>query len=441
MDYYDLLIRRSRQAQPSSLVVDLPMDTQSPAYDNLGNAITYVGSPNATTFGGMTCTEFSGSQGLYVADPPNAPTGDHPFSQSIWVNIKDSTADMGLAGLGSSPNTKTWAFIKCQNKKVGAGGWFMDYNPNVTLTVGTWYHLVQTYNGEQWDFYVDGEHVYTSTTYTPELGDTSYRVSAGCHYGDRNWAYGYLKAYRAYDKALSLEEIQDLYHEFDQSDSSSSGSDISDSSSSGGGLDPSLVFYLPFTESATADVAGGRTMQVTGTVSLTTIDGIPCANVGGGNKLFTDVLAGLNGNLPTGNESWTVMCFGNVSSPGGANNLYALGTNTGRKCILQGPKGGYPIYNNYNPDHEPRTPAWTANTWVHTAATYDGDTKTLKGYFNGSPNGSWSLGDQGLNVTLGGVHIGEFGGYRASASYVASVRIYNRVLSDSEIADLAGEFN
>jgi hypothetical protein len=78
---------------------------------------------------------------------------------------------------------------------------------------------------------------------------------------------------------------------------------------------------------------------------------------------------------------------------------------------------------------------------VHTAATYDGDTKTLKGYFNGLPNGSWSLGDQGLNVTLGGVHIGEFGGYRASASYVASVRIYNRVLSDSEIADLANEFN
>ena len=238
----------------------------------------------------------------------------------------------------------------------------------------------------------------------------------------------------------------------DQSDSSSSMSDssssmsdssssASDSSSSGGGLDPNLVFYLPFTESATADVAGGRTMQVTGTVSLTTIDGIPCANVGGGNKLFTDVLAGLNGNLPTGNESWTVMCYGNVSSPGGANNLYALGTNTGRKCILQGPKGGYPIYNNYNPDHEPRTPAWAANTWVHTAATYDGDTKTLKGYFNGQPNGSWSLGDQGLNVTLGGVHIGEFGGYRASASYVASVRIYNRVLSDSEIADLAGEFN
>jgi len=211
-------------------------------------------------------------------------------------------------------------------------------------------------------------------------------------------------------------------------------------SRSSGGLDPSLVFYMPFTDSATADIAGGRTMQVTGTVSLTTVDDIPCASVGGGNKLFTDVLAGANGDLPTGNESWTVCCFAYFPSLSWANNFFALGTNSGRKCILQGPKGGHPIYNNYGPDHEPGSPQWTTGVWHHTAATYDGTTMTLKGYFDGQPNGTWSLANQGLSITLGGVHMGEFGGYQAATSYIASPRIYNRVLTDVEIADLANEF-
>lgn len=204
-----------------------------------------------------------------------------------------------------------------------------------------------------------------------------------------------------------------------------------------------LVFYMPFTDSVTADIAGGRTMTTTGSPVLTTIDGVPCASIGNNNKLFTDTLAGTNGNLPTGNASWSVMCFAYFPSLSWANNFFALGQASGRLCILQGPKGGHPIYNNYGPDHEPGTPDWTTGVWHHTAATYDGSTMTLKGYFDGSPNGTWSVASQGLNITVGGsggVHMGEFGGYWCPECYIASARIYNRVLSDDEIADLAGEF-
>src|SRR5690554_2362541 len=76
------------------------------------------------------------------------------------------------------------------------------------------------------------------------------------------------------------------------------------------------------------------------------------------------------------------------------------------------------------------------NTWMHVAATYDG--QSLRMYINGTLNGSLSLPSSpaiavnGLPLTIGA----EAGGYRGLQGAMDDVRIYNTALSAAEILEL-----
>src|SRR5690606_13906736 len=76
------------------------------------------------------------------------------------------------------------------------------------------------------------------------------------------------------------------------------------------------------------------------------------------------------------------------------------------------------------------------NTWMHVAATYDG--QSLRMYINGTLNGSLSLPSSpaiavnGLPLTIGA----EAGGYRGLQGAMDDVRIYNTALSLEEIQNI-----
>ena len=74
------------------------------------------------------------------------------------------------------------------------------------------------------------------------------------------------------------------------------------------------------------------------------------------------------------------------------------------------------------------------NTWIHVAGTYDGTTMRI--YYNGVLQGSVA-GPPGINTNDEPLRVGQNDGGRFFKGTMDDVRVYNRALSDEEIAEMA----
>lgn len=196
------------------------------------------------------------------------------------------------------------------------------------------------------------------------------------------------------------------------------------------GSDPTMVFYAPLSEYVD-NAETGQSISYTGEPSFNVIGGIPCVSnsrilINDDNSNFpvrgaSRTLSGWVRFIRVAN-SWT-FAFG---AGGDDTNTLSMGGNEGKILC-------------YSRENSLKTNvSIEANKWYHLLATYDGT--TLNMYINGILSGT-------QNKTLNtenepGVYVG----YLATQSsydfdgYVSAVRLYNRVLTDSEIAELASEF-
>jgi len=75
--------------------------------------------------------------------------------------------------------------------------------------------------------------------------------------------------------------------------------------------------------------------------------------------------------------------------------------------------------------------------WYHITVTYDGDNNEVTFYRNGKMVGSpFSVSGSGLGIDNNPLRIGRYTGTYPFSGIIASVRIYNRALSESEIKRL-----
>ena len=395
-------------------------------YDLAGNDDATL--PNGATYsadnGGILTFNRSLSQSAHAASMPSLLT---TFTAETWVKFNNVVIAGGNATCtitevyNSTPINYTIGTGMTGNTTVWQGGYYngaWHLAGTVVPVVGVWYCMVVTYDGTNVRFYVNGE-----LNDTVAAGSTPGYSGQGIHVGER-WDGAYLQesfldgsipVVRLYDRALSSSEVKINYNanrarftslvtdgliqNLDASNVDSySGSGTDWFDLSGAGNNATLQGYAPWTDD------GDQSYFVfsTGYANAGTI--LP-------NTAYTKI-----GIFRVTNN------YGNLASGDGSNSHAFWGAGT--QTLQSGHNGAWnTVVSNVT------TPL---DQWVFGAVTFD-STTGWKLYLNNETPVTNSSTDQfTANPAL--VYIGSYEGGTNLNGKVAVSLIYNRALSEVEMA-------
>jgi sialidase-1 len=187
------------------------------------NVADQTGVNTGTSEGGLSFTEGRIHSGRFfdgiddaIRNTALTPSFTADVTVSIWVNFTSSANNLRIldfcqAGGSGFPG------INIKMGEVGnagklaldnSGGPTTELTTATTINDGLWHHAAVTRSGTTYTFYVDRQVVGTSggtlLTYTQML------VGVSSELGNLRWFLGYLDELRAYDRALSEPELDQL---------------------------------------------------------------------------------------------------------------------------------------------------------------------------------------------------------------------------------------
>jgi chitodextrinase len=196
--------------------------TTAADYSGNGNTGTITGATWTTGKVGKGALDFNG-----VSDYINAGTGSSltltgDMAVSAWVNINDIRLyDTIISYAGAVGNPVQYAFELCQRKvsfRQGNKSCASDNQGNTILNTGQWYHIaaVRTGSSGNWSvaLYVNGAlDKVISLTLDPSTSNLSpVRIGSNIS-GGSNYFDGSLDDVRIYNRALSTQEVLDIYND------------------------------------------------------------------------------------------------------------------------------------------------------------------------------------------------------------------------------------
>lgn len=418
------------------------------------NASEWAGYGSITykTVDGVPCAYFNGdnSNGLYMGGKA---LETQTFTVSIVFNTKSFSPTSGympyLVNFGTSSSDNSRLALRLDNYYAGnKNALAMVYNGVYlsvqNLSADTWYSAQMKFDGTQISLYLNGE-------LQSQLNVSAMEIQSGVWIGkspSNDGAFnGYLSSMRVYNRALSDAEIALLAREFVFNSAPLAGRK--------GLLVPvgesvvappanGLVFYASLSEeSSTAET--GQTLTKNGMVTYQTVEGLPCARFDATNSYLSATVPNMAGVLTGTISLWIYVSndagkystdyprfftFGDKSKP-----------NNGFICGTWAKPGGVINYQSNNSSN-----AWpSANNplrkgrWINFVATIT-ESGFLQSYVNGSEGSFCETG--AITINEPSVYINYINGdYGIDGIYIADVRMYNRILSASEIQSLALEHN
>ncbi|QTH80203.1 putative concanavalin A-like lectin/glucanases superfamily protein [Pseudomonas phage pPa_SNUABM_DT01] len=180
-----------------------------------------VGGKNGTGTAGLTfetklgrkAVKLPGSINNWI-DLPSLTIGAGPWTVSTWycpetlagyqhlLSSSDNTEFLFKISPTSDPTpTRTYLYAKTM---APAGSKFA----NVNISVNVWHLITITYDAGTLKFYINGVLRGTYSV-TMNIAAKTFRIGNGVGTGE--YSRGWQADLRIYDKALSLEEVQDLY--------------------------------------------------------------------------------------------------------------------------------------------------------------------------------------------------------------------------------------
>ncbi|GEM_PF-5253009 len=204
-----------------------------------------------------------------------------------------------------------------------------------------------------------------------------------------------------------------------------------------------LVLHYPFEEgsgTSTADQAGTNTGTLKNSIQWTSgqLGGALDFDLSGGSGVFEDVTTANSVNIPA-DSSWSASAWVRLeSTPASGNNRLILqqndgGGGTGRSWLAV--SDSMKLYSYLGGNSTESTTALTLNQWHHVAITAGSGTITL--YLDGVAVGNSSLD---VEANQGIFHIGNHKSPTDEKQWdgqIDDVRIYSRILSASELSDIA----
>lgn len=430
------------QIPSEGLALYVPLSEAPNASEWAGyGAITYK------TVDGVPCAYFNGdnSNGLYMGDKAFE---TQTFTVSIVFNTKSFSPTSGympyLVNFGTSSSDNSRLALRLDNYySNNRNALAMVYNGVYllvqNLSADTWYSAQMKFDGRQISLYLNGELKSQFNVSAMEIQSGVWIGKSPSNDGAFN---GYLSSLRVYNRALTDAEIALLAREFVFNPAPLAGRK--------GLLVPvgesvvappanGLVFYAPLSEeSSTAET--GQALTKTGTVTYHTVEGLPCARFDTKNSYLSATVPNMAGVLTGTISLWIYISgdagknatdyprfftFGDKSKP---NNGFICGTWAKPEGVINyqsnNSSNGWPSAN--NPLRKGR--------WINFVATIT-ESGFLQSYVNGSEGSFCETG--AITINEPSVYINYINGdYGVDGIYIADVRMYNRILSASEIQSL-----
>ena len=420
---------------------------------------------------------FSQTEGV-IANVDNLPYGNSARTISCWVyptqtNPFNSTMDFFSYGYPSTNNRYGLGIAK-DFTSFRVFGYSNTTTYNYSVELKKWYHIVFTFDTDYTEkCYVNGELIGTQTHSnintlqgSATIGRTTGDDSTSCFYGN-------IKNVQIYNRVLSAEEVTQLYNkqeitsgrvlniplQYGKDDESiftsksfiydysilttSSGFDefgypIRYDIASEAGINYSpmlvkdgLVFYAPLQKDIAPII--GNAPSLSGDAIFGEVNGVKCLQCNGNTRIDypqTD-------DLPTGNAPRSMSAWVSTITNSNWNFICGFGGDNSQTTSFTFNSGRIHFYNGPIEQQMSLTSYPFDNSWVHVLVTFDGT--TIKGYINGvqTKEFKYTFSTTNRSVYLG--YLATQNGFNYKGN-VTSFRIYNRVLTDKEIQQLAKEF-
>lgn len=429
------------QIPAEGLALYVPLSEESSTAET-GQALTKTGTITYETLAGIPCIT-KGNTNAYLSAPLSV---EGAFTLSFWINTTYTGEYIGMAYVGglcifdaSSNSNLQFSAKKNSSERVN----FTGISKPLKWRDGAWHHIALSITSTESKLYCDGTLISTASGVNISTSSNAY---IGWDNDGDNAAASYAR-WRVYNRALSDAEIKLLAREFVFNSAPLAGRK--------GLLVPvgesvvappanGLVFYAPLSEESSA-AETGQALTKTGTVTYHTVEGLPCARFDTKNSYLSATVPNMAGVL-TG----TISLWIYISGDAGKNatdypRFFTFGDkskpNNGFICGTWAKSGGVINYQSNNSSN-----AWpSANNplrkgrWINFVATIT-ESGFLQSYVNGSEGSFCETG--AITINEPSVYINYINGdYGVDGIYIADVRMYNRILSASEIRSLAIEHN
>ena len=428
-------------------LINTGVEAAPAAFDPLQNfeTVTYTGNGSTQKITGYIRKggAFNGSSSYIQTSSAHQTT----FSLSAWL-YADSISEVNWYGsrkdssnlitIGMDASGKIKVFNKVSNT------WSGFTTTSAHITANTWHHVVVNFTSSDTKIYVDGSDISndhnnhtTSEVYGDSYIGATNTTTIGSHWN------GKIDQVRIFDKALSSSEVTTLYGETYASSTKSTtdifgdGSavalyeldeDANDTGTTASTVDTvdifgdsSLTDYYKLDGTLTTEKSGGTALQSGSSTFGDGILGQALYLSGAQTASRTSTLYG-SMNI-TG--SYTASFYFKATTISKRNMLWYYESNNGRSNQVE-----FGSDNKISFGGLVTSSTYLANTWYHLVVSFNSSTNSMVGYINGQSvvSGTPNTGS-GSTQCFGHGSVGLTG-------YIDQVRIFNKVVSASEAAEL-----
>mgnify|MGYP002768565722 CR=1 FL=1 len=456
-------VGESVAAPPANgMVFYAPLSEESSTAET-GQALTKNGTITYETLAGIPCIT-KGNTSAYLSAPLSV---EGVFTLSFWIKTTYTGEYIGMAYVGglcifdaSSNSSFQFSAKKNSSERIN----FQGISKPLKWRDGAWHHIAMSITSTESKLYCDGTLISTASGVNISTSSNAY---IGWDNDGDNAAASYSR-FRIYNRILSASEIQSLAFEHNPTKSlfiplqtaygtpqagqkgiivrsSQVVGHATYSKSAEAMPTEGLVFYLPCDSDSYTTAETGQTLSKSGTVTATTVNGIPCLEIKSGSYL-NGTLDGFSGDVSMALSFWFKRLDSNSSAyvTAGKGN-YSL-TN------------GNEIWGSVESDHI-ETACGSAGSdarragiynaaigtgWHHGYFSYDATSKKFKTVLDGNTENAAYSAERSYNFSSGlTLCINSLAratsAVKGNADY-SQIRIFNRALSDAEIKLLAGEY-
>jgi hypothetical protein len=211
---------------PGSLIPDLDSSLVS-WWRMEGNVSDSIASNNGTGYGGISYSDgkfgkamvFNGTDGYISYGDVAGRSGTLPYTISVWIKLAGTPSDAYsiIARENGSDNTREYLLYVDTDRSIHlqryiqGGGSKLDVGTGIK-SIGIWYHIVATYDGNNAVIYANGipEGTGASSVSIPATNN----LSVGSFIGGTNQFFfnGSIDDVMIYNRALTADEVTALYN-------------------------------------------------------------------------------------------------------------------------------------------------------------------------------------------------------------------------------------
>ena len=223
----------------SGVASAIPMEGLIGSYSFTGSANDGSANGNDGTVNGaiLSTDRFGNANNAYsfdgqddyiiVENPTGTLSGNSSYTISLWANMATYTGtaangSQAMLGIGDIQGydrvlgiTRTGAdyYPSPSQMFMTHYGWYQDWGTGVDITIDQWYHISASYDGSTESFYLNGSLLASRSNSNINVDPSPIMFGAQAWDGIPTDPFnGMLDDINVYNRALSLEEIQELYN-------------------------------------------------------------------------------------------------------------------------------------------------------------------------------------------------------------------------------------